>query len=44
VFLGTLVAPFYLNLLVLDRDLDPALCDRAVHVALTAARADLLRR
>lgn len=41
-FLATLVAPLYLNLLVLDRDLTPDHCDRSVHVALTAARANLL--
>ncbi len=39
---ATLVAPVYLDLLVLDREPGRDLCDRAVRVALTAARADLL--
>lgn len=40
--LAALVAPLYLNLLVLDRDPGPERCDRSVHVALAAARAHLL--
>jgi AcrR family transcriptional regulator len=41
-FLATLVAPLYLDLLVLDRDPAPEDCDRWAQVALTAARAHLL--
>lgn len=40
--LTTLVAPLYLDLLVLDRGPSPDHCDRSVRVALTAARANLL--
>jgi AcrR family transcriptional regulator len=40
--LSTLTAPIYLNLLVLDRVVTPDDCDRAVRIALTAARAGLL--
>ncbi|WP_088318124.1 TetR/AcrR family transcriptional regulator [Kineosporia sp. R_H_3] len=42
VFLATLVAPVYLDLLVLDRDPAPEDCDRWAKVALAAARAHLL--
>jgi len=40
--LGALVAPLYLNLLVVDRPVTPEDCDRAARAALLAARAGLL--
>lgn len=40
--LTTLIAPVYLNLLVLDRAVTPNDCDRAVRIALSAAQAGLL--
>jgi AcrR family transcriptional regulator len=42
--LTTLIAPIYLNLLVLDRAVTADDCDRAVRIALTAAQAGVLDR
>ncbi|HUA28544.1 MAG TPA: TetR/AcrR family transcriptional regulator [Streptosporangiaceae bacterium] len=39
----TVIAPIYLRILVIDEPIDRAVADRAAEVALTAARAGLLR-